>query len=259
MLKQRVLAALVGIPIVIYSIYSGGLLYFIVISLIALFGLSEFLGMINNKYFVSPKFVLYTTSILLLLIQYIYPQNLGIGLILIFLIYGFMLVLMFPELTPEELVLNLWGITYIIGCISFLLPLRSLNNGMLYSIFLFVGIWVNDTGAYFTGLNFGKRKLAFKVSPKKTIEGALGGIIITILFLVGLAHFFNIEIMIAILLAIVISISGLIGDLVISAFKRHFNIKDSGKIIPGHGGVLDRFDSIIFATPIFYILLIYLI
>jgi phosphatidate cytidylyltransferase len=120
---------------------------------------------------------------------------------------------------------------------------------------VFVLIWTNDTFAYLVGKTFGKHKLFERISPKKTIEGFLGGFIFSIIASILIAKYFigtsNISIWIGI--AILVSIFATLGDLVQSKFKRLANVKDSGKIMPGHGGVLDRLDSIIFVSPFIFL------
>lgn len=116
-------------------------------------------------------------------------------------------------------------------------------------------IWATDTGAYFTGNAFGKRKLWPKISPNKTVAGAIGGIIsaIVVAIVFQLVYPFTMPIYLLVGVALIISVFGQIGDLVASAYKRHYNVKDSGNILPGHGGILDRFDSLLFVLPILYI------
>ena len=119
-------------------------------------------------------------------------------------------------------------------------------------------VWASDSGAYLVGMNFGKRKLAPRVSPNKTIEGAFGGIIAAML---ATAIFMLIDSTVALpygiykmtAFAIFFSLAGQLGDLIESAMKRHFGVKDSGKFIPGHGGVLDRFDSMLAVFPIMHL------
>ena len=113
-------------------------------------------------------------------------------------------------------------------------------------------IWLNDIGAYFTGKYLGKRKLFPKVSPKKTVEGLLGGTGLTFLGAYVFSLFFEVKSIY--LLAIVVSVFGVIGDLIESKMKRELNIKDSGSLLPGHGGLLDRFDSFVFIVFILHII-----
>ncbi len=260
MLLHRIIAALVGIPVIVYAIYSGGLVYFILIASIALISLWEYLTMLDRSQpFISEKIIACLPALFLLTVQYHFPASFGIVLILVILFYSGFLVFFFPHFTPWKIMSFLWGVLYIVGCLSFLLPLRALEQGLLFSVFLFVGIWANDTGAFFAGTNFGKRKLARKISPGKTIEGALGGILFTLVLLLLFGRHMKLDFPILFILSLLISLSGLLGDLLISALKRHFKVKDSGKVIPGHGGFLDRFDSIIFAAPLFYIFLLLLL
>ena len=129
---------------------------------------------------------------------------------------------------------------------------NSYNPNIILSIFIL--IWVNDTFAFLVGKTFGKHKLFEKVSPKKTIEGFVGGFIFSIVAGIILAQFLMLQSYIHwIFIAVLASVFGTLGDLVESKFKRTANVKDSGNIMPGHGGVLDRLDSIIFVAPIVFL------
>ena len=139
------------------------------------------------------------------------------------------------------------------------LVLIANHNGSFnpeYILGSFILIWINDTFAYLVGKNFGKQKLFPSISPKKTVEGFLGG-----LFFATIASYFiyifteTLTFTNWLILSIIISVIGTIGDLIESKFKRQANVKDSGVIMPGHGGLLDRFDSIIFAAPFIYLFL----
>lgn len=121
---------------------------------------------------------------------------------------------------------------------------------------LFILVWTNDTFAYLTGLAFGKHRLFERISPKKSWEGAIGGFLFTLLFSFLFSYFTNQDYIFWILAAIVISPTCILGDLIESKIKRLANVKDSGKILPGHGGILDRFDAVTFAAPFFFLLLI---
>ena len=137
---------------------------------------------------------------------------------------------------------------------------KGYNPKILISIMIL--IWTNDTFAYLVGKNFGKHKLFPSVSPKKTIEGFIGGMIFTVISGVILAKFYTESIIsIWIVIAIIVSIFSTLGDLIQSKFKRVAGIKDSGKIMPGHGGILDRLDSIIFVIPFInlYFLILFII
>jgi phosphatidate cytidylyltransferase len=136
--------------------------------------------------------------------------------------------------------------------------IRNMSGGMQLIFFIFIVVWVLDTAAYAFGRMLGKHKLAKNVSPKKTIEGAVAGIVFGVAAAVACRYIFMSEILTvlqALILGFAISIVGQFSDLAESLIKRDGNIKDSGKIIPGHGGVFDRFDSYIFAAPAVYYLL----
>ena len=148
-----------------------------------------------------------------------------------------------------------------------MLELRSISydidryTGAVWLLYVFVLVWATDTGAYFAGRAIGKRKLAVKVSPGKTIEGFIGGVSLAILvcMLVYLTGYFAISFinfLISSLLAILVSV---LGDLTESMFKREAGIKDSGNLIPGHGGILDRIDSLTAAVPVFTALSLHLL
>jgi phosphatidate cytidylyltransferase len=156
---------------------------------------------------------------------------------------------------------NLWYSVF--AYFYIILPLFCLlfiySKSMWYALALFSFIWINDTFAYLVGITIGKHKLWPKISPKKSWEGFFGGLLFTVLAAILFCHLFMMDISSImdftsywfkwIGLAIIIVISATFGDLFESAFKRSLNVKDSGTILPGHGGLLDRFDSILFAAP----------
>jgi phosphatidate cytidylyltransferase len=138
--------------------------------------------------------------------------------------------------------------------LGFYFMIETRAAGLNYIFFVLFIIWATDTGAYFFGRALGKRKLWPVISPNKTIEGAVGGIIIAcaVGVVFQLVYPFNHSMLVIIGIAVFISVAGQIGDLVQSAFKRHYGVKDSGKILPGHGGILDRMDSWIFVFPLIH-------
>lgn len=144
------------------------------------------------------------------------------------------------------------------GCIFLtLLPYHKNDFEQLLIIGVFLLIWINDSFAYLVGKTIGKHKLFPSVSPKKTIEGTLGGLIFALVGGYILSEFdTNLSVYQWLILAMVIVVSGSLGDLIESKFKRAANVKDSGAILPGHGGMLDRLDSLVFAAPFAYLTLI---
>ncbi len=133
------------------------------------------------------------------------------------------------------------------------------GNGLFYLIIVVIAAWGSDTGAYFTGYFFGKHKMAPEISPKKTVEGAVGGIVVDVLLMFAACMVFNkvsdasANIPVILGLTPVLALSGMVGDLIFSYIKRDCGIKDYGKLMPGHGGVLDRFDSVALVAPLMYI------
>ena len=147
-----------------------------------------------------------------------------------------------------------FGIIYVVGPFYLSIDLHVRDTSTLPKVLgMFILIWTNDSFAYFTGRAFGKRKLFERISPKKTWEGTIGGIIFTLIigFLIG-TYINKGEVYFWIISALIIAPGAILGDLLESLFKRSLQIKDSGKILPGHGGVLDRFDAALFTIPFFY-------
>ncbi len=184
--------------------------------------------------------------------------------------YGLLALLIpFAELTRkkkepvENMALTFAGIMLTAIPFSFfnLIPNPPINESGAYNPWLMIGvfviIWTNDTGAYLIGSMIGKNKLAEKISPNKTWEGAIGGAVFAILFAILYFHFTNLFTPVeTVFISLATVIAGTMGDLTESLIKRNFNVKDSGNMLPGHGGLLDRFDSLLFAAPVYYVMII---
>jgi CDP-diglyceride synthetase len=191
---------------------------------------------------------------------YCFPIWLGVGLVLWLGIVG--AILTYPRSQ------TVWGNPGIVGGMGLcLVPLFANSlaeiyhhaQGKNYIVYLLCLVWAADIGAYMFGKSIGHRKLIPAVSPGKTIEGALGGLILTLFVAVGGYFYFKPEsVVIWFLLAIGINVISMFGDLSISMLKRRTKLKDTGFILPGHGGILDRLDSLIAAAPVFYFGLNYL-
>ena len=150
-----------------------------------------------------------------------------------------------------------FGVIYCAVPLALLLEIRVAENGRLLVCFLLLTIWATDAGAYFMGRSWGKRKLAPNISPGKTRAGFFGGVLFASITGGSMAYGFSLPFgwIEAIFIAGILSIAGQVGDLAESLLKREAGIKDSGKLIPGHGGMLDRLDSLLFASPVFYLFL----
>jgi len=182
----------------------------------------------------------------------------GSMFVLLFYLFG-IAVFSKGKISVEAIAVFFMMTVYVAGSFTCIILLRHTTHGVYLFLLSFLGPWISDTFAYFTGRFFGKHKLIPEVSPKKTVEGCIGGIVFAALSFVLFGWFVRTEtlepnyIFLAIFGAVV-SVLGQIGDLIASVVKRHYNIKDYGNLFPGHGGVLDRFDSVLAAAPILYIL-----
>ncbi|NLP16081.1 MAG: phosphatidate cytidylyltransferase [Clostridiales bacterium] len=186
------------------------------------------------------------------------------------LFIGFLLLLMalyvitYPKYRIEQVMTAFFGLFYVSIMLSYIYQVRILEDGAIVVWLIFIGAWGSDTFAYCAGMLFGKHKIAPKLSPKKSLEGCIGGVIGAALLgylyalILGnkITGISNPRILFAIIGASASVISQL-GDMAASAIKRNYDIKDYGRLIPGHGGILDRFDSIIFTAPIVYYLAVY--
>lgn len=163
--------------------------------------------------------------------------------------------------TIVDVAITVFSLVYIPFMFSFLKLILMMPNGRFLILYVFIAAFASDTFAYFIGTKFGKNKLCPEISPKKTIEGSIGGILgviicYIILTYVGNEYFnMNMNIIYMLMAGIIAGIAGQFGDLSASAIKRYCKIKDFGNIIPGHGGILDRFDSMLFVAPIMYMFL----
>ena len=178
------------------------------------------------------------------------------GLVLLMFVYVFT----YPTYEAGQVMPALFGIVYVAVMSSFIYLTRELPGGKFHVWLIFLCSWGCDTCAYCVGMLIGKHKMAPKLSPKKSVEGGIGGIagaaLIAVLYALAINHWGNAGVSVA-SFAIIGAAGGAIsqiGDLAASAIKRNHDIKDYGKLIPGHGGILDRFDSIIFTAPIIFYL-----
>lgn len=189
-----------------------------------------------------------------------------LALITILVAFMFLYVFAFPKYRAEQIMCAFFCTAYAPVMLSFIYLVRSLPYGIYTVWMIFISSWICDTCAYAVGMLIGKHKLAPVLSPKKSIEGAVGGIAGSAL--VGAAYaYFMVEHVIEqqqitwifVLISAVGAVISQVGDLAASAIKRNHEIKDYGKLIPGHGGVMDRFDSVIFTAPMIYFLALLLI
>lgn len=258
-MKTRIITAIIGLIIALPIIIYGSFPFIIVSFLLALVGLFELIRMYNPK-----ETSIYLLFSVLFIIALIFPvESIEIGALFlnktdILLVFGLFL-LSLTVFTKNKFTFNdagflLISVMYIGLSFNYLIDIRL--AGLNYLLFILFVIWSTDSGAYFFGRALGKKKLWPEISPNKTIGGAVGGLFMAIIVggIFQLIYPFEFSLFTVILYALLISIVGQVGDLVASAFKRHYNIKDAGKLFPGHGGVLDRLDSLIFVLLVLSII-----
>ena len=257
MLYLRVISALIGIPLVLVSVYYGGPWYALLIAVFVNLGLYEYNTILKKRDYTTPFFFNHLGATLLLIIIYFEQLQLVYPLLMLVFFLLFVTVLFDMEkISSADAALSLWGMLYLGGLAGFLLMLRLMPGGASYTYILLIGVWIHDTAAYFTGVKWGIRKFAPQISPKKSVEGSLAGIGAAVVVFFSVAILFpdltGLSPLQATILALGIAVFAQLGDLLESALKRQMNVKDSGGLIPGHGGVLDRLDSLLLAGPFVY-------
>lgn len=248
----RVIVGIIAIPIFLFTIYQGGIYFFILSLLISGIALWEFYSMFQLKGYNVFKFTMIGVSLCSMILYYFNGIPVYYFFILIVFLSIVFEILRGKGLNPFNVFISLFGFSYI--ALPFMFMNVIVNTpGFNYLIFIIILVWVCDTFAYFGGKMFGKHQLS-SISPKKTIEGSVIGFIFTIIF--ALIFYFaapEVTLMRALIIGILVGIFSQVGDLFESLLKRYCGVKDSSHIIPGHGGVLDRFDSLIFIIPIIYL------
>ncbi|MGB9858816.1 MAG: phosphatidate cytidylyltransferase [Moorellaceae bacterium] len=254
MLVQRLLVAAAGIPLLLLAAYFGGKWFLLLTGLLAVGGLKEYFYLLRQMGLKSPSAWAQLGSLGLLLI--VYWKNEFPGSLVHFLVIGFLLVFVFtfPRYSLVEIGAGFLGLLYVTGSLSHLLLLRLVpDRGFSLVVYAFVLTWANDTGAYFAGRLWGRKRIYPLLSPGKTWEGAIGGLLATLV--VGL--FIGSKLLPLgrpglLVLPLLVALFAQLGDLIESGIKRLAQVKDSGRFLPGHGGILDRFDSLLLVAPVVY-------
>lgn len=259
-MKQRVITALFALIIFIPIIIMGGIWIDIAAAILGLVSLSELMVM-RKKLLVSPEASISGIALLMVILPDTWIRVLPPNVHLIFLVYVMVILLLIYSVVSKNhfsfddaAVLTL-GFVYIgMGFHYFIEARRVSFFALLFALLI---VWITDSGAYIIGGRLGRHKLAPHISPNKTWEGSIGGTFVATIIVGSYTCFYpqgNYSIMSNILLIIFISVVGQFGDLVESALKRYYGVKDSGKILPGHGGILDRFDSLLLVLPALHLL-----
>lgn len=256
MLKQRIITALVLVAIVMMALFAPKPLYWRgLISLVVILGFYEWLKFcsINNILLKILSYIAFSVCFYLLQLGYA-PMSW-----VVLVACSLWLLLLIFTLTDVLNVLHQTWLKLPIGIIVLstagwlIIEFKELENGALWLLCFLVAVWAADVGAYFVGKRFGKTKLAPKVSPGKTVEGLLGGVaLVLLIFTPVLFYYFDTNAAILLLTTVVVTtLVSVGGDLFESKLKRHVDLKDSSQILPGHGGILDRIDSLLSGAPVF--------
>lgn len=261
MFRTRLLSGIVLVIIALVLVITGGDVLLAGLFAVSMVGLSEL-----YRVFHIDRTLLGMTGYLAVAVYY---MNLGVPFIpeIDFFVLGFLILVMavyvmqFPKYRADQVFAAFVGVFYVAVMLSGIYQTRMMAKGVYIVWLIFLCSWGSDTCAYCVGVLIGKHKMAPKLSPKKSIEGAVGGVVGAMLLTVLYGWVFREQMNLTIAYIFILAgISGvgafvsMIGDLAASAIKRNYDIKDYGKLIPGHGGILDRFDSVIFTAPMVYYL-----
>ncbi|MHB9953234.1 phosphatidate cytidylyltransferase [Ligilactobacillus murinus] len=257
-MKQRVITAVIALIIFLPLLYLGGLPFDILVTLMGIVAMSEFLIM-KKKLLVSFEAIVSFLLMLSILLPVFWAgfwtqDTLGGSFYLLALVMLVYTVISKNRFSFDDAgVLLLGGLYAGLGFRFMMLARAESLWMMLYALLI---VWITDSGAYLIGRKIGKNKLAPHISPNKTWEGSIGGSLSTVVIVGAYLYFvqaaFPYSFSTMLLWTLVFSVGGQLGDLIESAFKRHYGVKDSGKILPGHGGILDRFDSLLFVLPLMH-------
>ena len=276
-LTTRILLALFGIPLTLGLIYAGGWIFVAALGGVAGIGAWELFRMARaagNEPLDTPGIILAASVPLMVHASYlgVFRMTLTIALIIFMALLASVIWVRGTARKPLiSFALTIVGVIYA-AQVSYMYPLRYHDYavgalaGTMLVMFPIAVTWATDTGAYAFGRMLGKHKLIPSVSPAKTVEGALGGLLIAVLgawlyvefLLKPFAHLSMLPLSI-VAFGLIVGVVGQIGDLAESLLKRDAGVKDSSKLLPGHGGILDRFDSVLFVLPVAYLLLGYLL
>ena len=269
MLKQRVITAAVLAPLALWGVFGLSSEYFVyLLDFVVILAAWEWANLSGYSTLIKRLAYVAAMAVVVFLIHTL-PGGIPIDLILtaslLLWLFALYWVVRFPQAD------NAWaahwrraaiGFAVLIPCWFAFLKLKQADQGELYILLLFLLVWGADVGAYIAGKNFGKSKLAPKVSPGKTREGLYGGLFTCVLvaLIFALLNSFTLQQSIMLLLlAVATGLISVLGDLFESMLKRYRGIKDSSRLLPGHGGVLDRIDSVTAASPLFVLGLQYLV
>lgn len=270
-MKKRIITAAVLVPaLVALLLFGNSVAIALAIAVVSVMGLIEFYKAVGlQKHRVLCFFCCVAGAVIPLLpiiikafaINEMTKSMIGLMCYVFILILFVIMLVCYKKVSVTDVSLAIFALIYISYFLTNILYIRQMERGHFLIWLVFIGAFLTDSCAYFVGTFCGKHKLCPNISPKKTVEGAIGGVIGCMLFYVlyGLlmkyAFMVDVSLIKLSILGFMVSIVAVIGDLVASVIKRHYGIKDYGTLFPGHGGILDRCDSLILVAPIVYLFL----
>ena len=269
MFVTRLISGIVLVAVALLTICSGGWILYGTLTIVSLIGMFELYRAVKVQK--QGENLLAVVGYLGVILHYIllslgYSEYTMMNLIIVLIAMMFVYVFSYPKYHTEQMLAAFFGVFYVSVMLSYVYQTRMLPGGAYIVWLIFLCSWGCDTCAYCVGVLIGKHKMAPVLSPKKSWEGAVGGVVGAALLTLIYCFVFqgsmgstNRDIIMLCMICAIGAIISMIGDLTASAIKRNYDIKDYGKLIPGHGGILDRFDSVIFTAPIIYYLALYLI
>ena len=264
MFKTRLLSGIVLVIIALATIIPGGIVLFATLAAISLIGMQELYKAmrVHENQAGSLEIMGYAGAMVYYLTLLLDREEFSLiailfALVLIMSVYVFT----YPKYHADQIMATMFGVIYVAVMLSYIYKTRNLEGGAWLVGLIFISSWGSDTCAYCVGMLIGKHKMAPVLSPKKSVEGGVGGVVgaalLGALYAVVIAKWNPASGHTALMYALICAVGALIsmvGDLAASAIKRNKEIKDYGRLIPGHGGILDRFDSVIFTAPFIYFL-----
>jgi|APHig6443717497_1056834.scaffolds.fasta_scaffold05432_4 phosphatidate cytidylyltransferase len=269
-MKIRLISSAVGIVIGILVLFFSDTIFLnFMIAFISVIMLTELFNANkckNNKLGTYSSYVFAAVFPFLFLDNFVFLRKIFVAL---FLLIMFISYIINHKKTTFEKIFYMIASTFFVGMsLSCVYLLRNISekHGVVYILLALCGAWIADSGAYFVGTFLGKHKLCPEISPKKTVEGFIGGllsngvvfVVINLIYVAFFAEGYKVNYVNTFVLGLICAVLGTIGDLTASLIKRQCNIKDYGNIMPGHGGLMDRFDSVLFVVPFIYVYLNYL-
>ncbi len=265
MFRTRLLSGIVLVALALIFLIHGGALLLVVLGIVSVIGLFELyrvLGVQKNIGIIGYI----AAAVYFLNLWFSFLPDMMMFIMAFFLVCMCAFVFGYPRFTAPQVFGTFFGFFYVAVMLSCIYLTRDLPDGVYLVWLVFLSAWGCDTCAYCAGRLFGKHPMTPKLSPKKTVEGAIGGVVgaalLTIIYGLLFRDGMGADMRYILMLAAIAAAGALIamvGDLAASAIKRHYDIKDFGKLIPGHGGIMDRFDSVIFVAPVIYYLSLYFI